>query len=115
MKRLLALLAFLSLAATTASIAQADDPRQYPAFSLARLTVGARAEASWWEGKDAAVLPSFKFQHEIGVGAVASYAVIPNFALTGRAIYYLDSKLVSYSIGVNVLVFSGEKYSHEVK
>lgn len=109
MKKTLLLLSLLTL--TALSSARADDPRQYPAFSLARLTVGARAEASWWQGEESSVLPAFRFDHELGIGLVGSYAVIPNVALTGRAIYYTDSKLRSYSLGVNFLIFDGEKYS----
>ena len=100
------LLVLLALACFT-GVASAQDSSEYPWYDFAhRATIGARAEQSWWVGRDELQLPDVN--KEIGVGLVASYALVPNLAATGRIIYYVDSRMTSYSVGVNLLLYGGK-------
>ena len=100
------LLVLLALACFT-GVASAQDSSEYPWHDFAhRATIGARAEQSWWTGRDETQLPGV--DKEIGVGIVGSYALVPNLAATGRVIYYVDSRVTSFSVGVNLLLFGGK-------
>ena len=108
MKKLFASLLLLLIA--TPVFAQTS-VRDYPALSLARLTVGGRVEHVWWEGKDFAPRTQFNVKKEFAAGLVASYGLIPNVALTGRGLYHLDTKAMVWAIGVNFLLFDGLRYT----
>jgi hypothetical protein len=118
MKRLvIALLAgALSLAAGSAF---AQDPLapDVPLFSKSRLSFGIRAEYAWWDqqGGSPLLLP---FKKEFGLGLPVSYALTakrfadghtgpPTLSLTARAVYFVDSRVTNYAIGLNLGLYEG--------
>lgn len=88
------------------SIAHADETKQYPLLSPYRLSIGARTEYAYWSGKDATQLPSAT-HHEWGVGLAAAYALVPHLQATSRVVYFVDSRITQYALGVNLQIFSG--------
>lgn len=90
--------------------AQAEEsPSQYPFIAKQRLTLGARAEYAVW-GDRANEAPSQLSHHkEAGVGIAASYALVPNLALTYRTIYYVDNQIFGHAVGLNFLIYSGRR------
>lgn len=103
--RKLVLAAVLLLGAAAAQ-AQESDPTQYPMFSLKRVTIGARAEYAWWTGADSEQLPNVP--KEFGVGLASSYALVPKLQATFRTVYFVDSRITQFALGVNLKLYEGQ-------
>jgi hypothetical protein len=107
------------LLSAVSAFAQEKAPSDYPLFAKERLSFGVRTEYAWWSqaGGSPLVLP---FKKEFGIGIPASYALTakrfpdghvgpPALALTFRAVYFVDSRVTNYAIGLNLALYEGGK------
>lgn len=124
MKRLVAAALLIAALVSLAGVASAQDQlKEYPLFSKERLSFGARVEYAWWQqgGDSPLVLP---FRKEFGFGVPVAYALTakhyppsaeypnghdgpPTLSLTARAIYFVDSRVTNYAIGLNLGLYDG--------
>ena len=103
MKKVFATLFLLTLA----SAAHADDPKQYPLFSLARLHAGVRTEYEW--GAKSPDLQSATLK-EFRVGISGAYSLVPKLAAIGRITAGLGGS-PRYAVGLNLELFNGAEYA----
>ena len=108
----------LSLASLLPKVSHAQDPTyDAPLFSSKRVSFGARAEYTWWDAAEGSVVPS-GFHKEWGIGVPVSYALTakrfadghvgpPTLSATGRVMYYVDSRVTSWSLGLNLGLYDG--------
>ena len=109
------ILAALLLCLAVPAFSQTVD-QDTPLFSKTRLSFGVRAEYAWWNQSGGTL--SVPFKKEFGIGVPMSYALTakrypdghagpPTLSLTGRAVYYVDSRITNYSIGLNLGLYEG--------
>lgn len=111
MKKLL-LFAVLLLAFAVPAVAQ--ESGELPLLSFERLVVGVRTEYTFWSA-DAAIESALPFDKEWGVGIPLSYNLVGepgkgSVDLTGRVVYFVDSKVTQYAFGLNyqLPIFGGD-------
>lgn len=114
MRRFLLLLAVAVAASFAGSVAQAQETEEKPILSFERLVVGVRTEYAFWSAGDA-IESALPVNKEWGVGIPLSYNLVGepgkgSFDLTGRVIYFVDSKVTQYAFGLNyqLPIFGGD-------
>ncbi len=119
MKRLtMAILVGAFMATAGIAAAQTVTP-DAPLFSKTRLSFGVRAEYAFWDPAAGSTL-ALPFKKEFGLGVPVSYALTakrfpdghtgpPTLSLTGRAVYFVDSRVTMYAIGLNLGLYEGGK------
>jgi hypothetical protein len=105
---LLALPLSFALFGSIADPSWAQELNQYPALALERLTIGARAEYSFYSNLHAGD-PDPPFQKEWAVGLVGSYALVPRLSAVAGTTMFLDSRSTRSWLGLNVMLFRGLK------
>jgi hypothetical protein len=87
--------------------AQTENPSVYPLISPARLTLGARAEYSWFSNANEGD-PQPAFQKEWAIGLVGSYALVPKLSAIAGTTYGLDNRQFRSWAGINLKIFDGQ-------
>lgn len=96
-----------TLMAGSFTVARAvENPSAYPLLSAARFHAAVRTEYAWWNGKDETQLPSAATK-EWGVGLAGSYSMVPRLSSTARIVYFVDSRITQFALGLNLEIYSG--------
>lgn len=95
------------LAAVPAFAQSADNPKQYPLFSLARLHAGVRTEYEWGSKSPDLQTATLK---EFRVGVSGAYSLVPHLAAIGRVTAGLGGA-PRFAVGLNLELFNGAEYA----